>query len=107
MRTCRHCLRHKVTRPRGLCYGCYRTLAVRDMYPLASKFARRGLGLVELAAMPEPPLPKSPTTAAPGTPEKLAVMHERAAGGFAIFHPADARYAGDPRPLATVLSRVA
>lgn len=32
----------------------------------------------------------SPTTAAPGTPEKLAVMAARYAAGQALFHPDDA-----------------
>jgi hypothetical protein len=40
-----------------------------------------------------------PTTAAPGTPEKLAVLESRAAAGLAIFHPADARWPGDPVTL--------
>jgi hypothetical protein len=56
---------------------------------------RRGLGRCNS----EPPLPPVPTTAVPGTPEKLVVMHERAKAGFAMFHPADAEYEGDPRPL--------
>ncbi len=45
------------------------------------------------------PLPSAPTTAAPGTPEKLAVLEMRAKMKQAIFHPADARFEGDPRPL--------
>jgi hypothetical protein len=44
------------------------------------------------------PLPGAPTTAVPGTPEKLAVLVERAQQKQALFHPADARYAGDPQP---------
>lgn len=51
------------------------------------------------------PLARTPTTAAPGTPEKLEVMEQRAAGGFAIFHPEDARYPGDPRPVAFLATR--
>jgi hypothetical protein len=45
-----------------------------------------------------PPLPAAPTAAAPGTPEKLAALERRAELRQAMFHPADARYAGDPRP---------
>jgi hypothetical protein len=45
------------------------------------------------------PLPPLPTTAPPGSPEKLAVLEERTRRKQALFHPADARYPGDPRPL--------
>ena len=49
------------------------------------------------APVPSPPLAAPP--AAPGTPEKLAVLEHRAKQKQTIFHPADARYEGDPRPL--------
>jgi len=45
------------------------------------------------------PLPDGPTTAPPGTPEKLCVFEERAAKRQQLFHPYDARYWGDPRPV--------
>ncbi len=35
-------------------------------------------------------LPEQPTTALPGTPDKVAVMAERAARGESLFHPQDA-----------------
>ena len=38
-RLCRHCLRHKVSRPRGLCWTCYYKPGVRDLYPATGKFA--------------------------------------------------------------------
>lgn len=44
-------------------------------------------------------LPDQPTTAAPGTPEKMTVFEERAGQKRQLFHPFDARYEGDPRPL--------
>ena len=65
------------------------------MYPSTSKYARRGVGNFTGNA----PLPPSPTTAAPGTPEKLAVLEQRARLKQALFHPADARYVGDTRPV--------
>lgn len=92
--TCRHCGTPRPTRPRGLCWGCYYAPGVRELYPSASRYARRGVGNV---AGPLP-LPPAPTAAAPGTPEKVAVMGQRARDGFALFHPADARHEGDPRP---------
>ena len=51
-----------------------------------SKFGRRGDGLRGTGK-----LPPCATSALPGTPEKIAVMGERAQQGFALFHPADAR----------------
>lgn len=92
---CRHCVKCKVNRPRGLCWSCYYTPGVKEQYPSTSKYARRGVGNFTGNA----PLPSAPTTAAPGTPEKLAVLEMRAKMKQAIFHPADARYEGDPTPL--------
>jgi len=40
-------------------------------------------------------LPQEPTTALPGTPDKVAVMAERAARGESLFHPHDATLDGD------------
>ena len=40
-------------------------------------------------------LPQQPTTALPGTPDKVAVMAERAARGESLFHPQDATLDGD------------
>ena len=91
---CRHCSKSKVNRPRGLCWSCYYTPGVKELYPSTSKYARRGVGNFTGNA----PLPDSPTTAAPGSPEKFAVLEQRANLKQALFHPADARYAGDPRP---------
>jgi hypothetical protein len=65
------------------------------MYPSTSKYARRGVGNFTGNA----PLADAPTTAVPGTPEKLAVLEQRVRMKQAIFHPADAKYPGDPRPL--------
>ena len=94
---CRHCKKSKVNRPRGLCWSCYYTEGVKDQYPSTSKYARRGVGNFNGNA----PLPV-PTTAPPGTPEKMAVLEERARLKQALWHPLDARYEGDPRPLAAL-----
>jgi hypothetical protein len=59
---------------------------VREQYPSTSKFARRGVsdfnGQTEQAAQP--------TTALPGTAEKVAVLEERARLGLSLWHPLDA-----------------
>ena len=83
---CRHCERVKSNRPRGLCWSCYYRPGVRDLYPSTSKFARRGVGdfngTAKLAALP--------TDALPGTPEKVAILEQRARLGLALWHPRDA-----------------
>lgn len=71
-------------RPRGLCWTCYYTPGVKDLYPPTSKFGRRGVGFSLTGSAP---LPAAPTTAAPGTPEKLLVMERRAKLRQALFHP--------------------
>ena len=92
---CRHCGRAKVNRPRGLCWSCYYTSGVRDRYPSTSKYARQGEGNF-FGGTAQPPVP---TTAAPGTPEKMAVLEYRLKHKLALWHPLDACYADDPRPL--------
>ncbi len=92
--TCRHCERHNVNRPRGLCWSCYYTPGVKEMYPSTSKYARRGVG--NLSGGHE--APAAPTTADPGSPEKQDVLAERAAAGLSLWHPFDARWEFDDRP---------
>ena len=83
---CRHCNKVKSNRPRGLCWSCYYRPGVRELYPSTSKFARRGVSDFNgRAALPVP------TTALPGTPEKVAVLEMRAALRQQLWHPDDAR----------------
>jgi hypothetical protein len=83
---CRHCCKAKVTRPRGLCWSCYYQQGVREQYPSTSKYARCGVEDFNRAA----PLPVAPTDALPGSPEKVAVLIERARLKQALWHPSDA-----------------
>ena len=92
---CQHCRKSAVNRPRGLCWTCYYAPGVRDMYPSTSKYARRGEGNFNGTLS----MPLLPTTAAPGTPEKVAVLVERVRNRQSLFHPADAQYVDDPRPV--------
>ena len=86
--TCRHCSERVVTRPRGLCWACYyRPDGLRHQYQSGSPHARRGVGNGNGLGLALP----RPTTALPGTREKLAVLAERAARGLALHHPDDAR----------------
>lgn len=84
---CRHCHRGKVNRPRGLCWSCYYRPGVRELYPVTSKFCRQGIGNFFRLA----PLPVRPTAALPGSPEKVAVLEERARQHRCLWHPEDAR----------------
>lgn len=82
---CKHCGVEPVTRPRGLGWKCFYTPGVKDMYPSLSKFARRGVkDTYGGHDMPEP------TTAKPGTPEKAAVLEQRAERRQRLWHPDDA-----------------
>jgi hypothetical protein len=82
---CQHCKREPVTRPRGLCWSCYYSPGVRELYPSTSKYARRGFGNITGIR----PLPARPTDTAPGTPERIEVYRERAKAGVCLFHPHD------------------
>lgn len=88
---CKHCGEGKVNRPRGLCWNCFYRPGVRDMYPSTSKYARKGVGVDTCKAA----MPPVPTMAAPGTPEKVSVMEERARLKLSLWHPMDARIFGE------------
>jgi hypothetical protein len=92
---CRHCQRSQVNRPRGLCWSCYYSPGVRELYPSTSKFARRGVGGGNVREV----LPVSPTIALPGSPEKVAILEERARLRQSLWHPADAPLDTESRKL--------
>jgi hypothetical protein len=92
---CRHCHESRANRPRGLCWGCYYAPGIRDRYPSTSKFARRGVG-VGVWAQPA----DAPTRALPGTPEKVAVLEQRARKHQDLWHPLDGPAAPTEQPLA-------
>jgi hypothetical protein len=83
---CRHCNRVPSNRPRGLCWSCYYRPGVRELYPSTSKFARRGVGDYNGKST----LPAQPTSALPGSPEKVAILCERARLRQSLWHPLDA-----------------
>jgi hypothetical protein len=83
---CRHCQQAPISRPRKLCWSCYYTPGVRDLYPTTSKFGRRGVANFYGRA----PLPAFPTQALPGSPEKVALLIQRAQQRQELFHPDDA-----------------
>lgn len=83
---CRHCLRNKSVRPRGLCFRCYYLPGVRDLYPSTSKYARRGVRNFNGDTLG----PDEPTEHPPASPEKVDVLAERARLGQSLWHPQDA-----------------
>ena len=83
--TCRHCKARNVNRPRMLCWACFYTPGVRDLYPITSKYGRRG-------TPNRSGVPCEPTAALPGTPEKAAVVERRPHAGQELWHPGDATH---------------
>lgn len=87
---CTHCGRPRPSPRRsalgwGLCFVCYMTPSVVIQYR-----QRNGATRAEQQDFYGPaPLPPVPTTAPPGSEEKLHVLASRAAAGQALFHPED------------------
>jgi len=83
---CQHCNQHIASRPRGLCWTCYYTPGLRDGYPVKdSPSNRRGHGF----AVVRTSTAESPTAAAPGSEEKIAVLEARMKAGQDLWHPDD------------------
>lgn len=83
---CRHCSNKKVSRPRGLCWRCFRTPGVKEKYVSGNPKAHRGVGNRAGES-----LPTAPTETPPKSPERLKVMMERAERGESVTHPRDKR----------------
>jgi hypothetical protein len=79
---CRHCGRARVNRPRGLCWTCYYAPGVASLYPSISLYAGRGVRIGSA--------PATPTTAAPGSEEKLEELCRRILAGQSPWCEADA-----------------
>lgn len=79
---CRHCDRNPANRCRGLCRDCFAIPEIRERYPPRNQ---RGAGSLRFNR------PCRPTAAAPGSPEKIRVLIERASRGETLFHDDDGR----------------
>jgi hypothetical protein len=85
---CRGCGNPRAKYPRGLCYRCYTTPAVRARHArVQAGTARLGAGLAAPAAGSEP----EPTDAPPGSAAKVEALAERARLGQTLYHPKDRR----------------
>ena len=87
---CRHCGKKPVSRPRGLCWGCYYTSGVRERYPSTSPHGHRGVR----DSYRRGAVPPEPTRALPGSPEKVRILEQRASLGQSLWHPEDVRWIG-------------
>lgn len=84
---CKHCNKKHPCRPRGLCWRCYYTPGVRDMYPVNnSVYNRRGVEDFNNQA----PLPE-PTDKLPITEDKVKEITRRAELRQSLWHPNDAK----------------
>lgn len=83
---CVHCKKGARSRPRGLCWTCYYSPAIRDLYEPTGKHGRRGIGNGYGGHRP----PDAPTDALPGTPAKVAVLERRAEQMRSLWHQSDA-----------------
>lgn len=84
---CVHCKEKIVCRPRGLCWTCYHVPSVRSLYggKVHVNF-REGSGARINGNVPLP----IPTSAVPGSEDKIEVLTMRAELGLALKHPEDA-----------------
>ena len=51
--------------------------------------------------MTEPPTPRKPTDAGPGSPEKVEIMAQRLADGERLHHPDDRSVRIEPREISS------
>ena len=89
---CRHCERVLVIYSRRLCRFCWADPDVRSSYPLESGMNNQyspGRKAIPDVCRSVDPLPEEPTGAWPGSPEKVAVMEQRARAQTSLFHPED------------------
>lgn len=93
VRPCLECERPAGTRRRGLCRKCYGIPHVRAMYRSISTGGNRALVAAGEDGERRPPLADGPTSALPGSDEKIRVMRKRLAAGRHLHHPQDARRA--------------
>jgi len=94
--TCLSCRRLRCIAARGLCKTCHRRPDIRNAFkPLRPVGADRKRPVVPPGGWPGPAIPLAsvlgpPTSAEPGSPEKVLVLELRALLGQYLWHPLDA-----------------
>lgn len=86
MRSCKHCRGRTVSRPWGLCRACYSEPGLRQRHS-AVDLCHGTREVLDRCGGYD--LPRKPSAARPGTPEKIDVLAERARAGVMLFHPGD------------------
>lgn len=99
--TCRHCGRNRVNRPRGLCWTCYYTPAISNLYPSTHKHAPKCHGSTRNV-----PPPRAPTEAPVGSAAKVEVLAGRADSRTSLWHDGDSRVRVRPLSDAKFLRRL-
>lgn len=82
---CVHCGHTPANRGRGLCWCCFYKPEIRALYSPTSKYANRGTGDDFNGGYDLP----EPTTALPGSPEKVEILCQRAQRRVSLWHPLD------------------
>lgn len=80
---CLHCKDRRFLESRGLCSKCYKKMNIRNLYPREIETQRKS------EEPPEPEQLPEPTTAFPGSPEKVAILQKRFTAGQHLWHPCD------------------
>ena len=87
---CLHSKKHKVSRPRGLCWSCWNHPGVKEKYPVLSCLQNhRGVGNRGQNCVRPPSVP---TGHPPGSPGKVEEMARRAEEGRPLFVKGDATW---------------
>jgi hypothetical protein len=86
---CFHCKKKTWHPCRGLCNGCHRSPAIRELYPvLKGNSAQKTPSLGTRVKLPLP-LPAEPTDAEPGSDAKIRVLMARLEREEHLWHPQD------------------
>lgn len=80
---CNHCKARPIDSPRGLCQPCFKNTGIRNRYKVGSVMSSRS----EFES--KTPFPPEPTTAQPGSEEKIQVYEWRVQNGYRLWHPDD------------------
>jgi hypothetical protein len=80
---CRHCRKRRAIRPRGLCWPCFYNIGVRSLYPISANCVVKTPKCSKKA--------DKPTTAIPGTEDKIKALEDRVSRGQPLWNDDDAR----------------
>lgn len=85
---CQHCGERLATRPRRLCWPCYKTPGIRESYPARYRNQYATFELPKTLSGDD--FDNAPTDFPPGSEDKIEVMRARAERSLPTCHPKDA-----------------